>query len=188
MTGKVIIISAPSGCGKSTIINAILADGAIDMQFSVSATNRQPREGERNGVNYFFLTDEEFKQNIADDNFIEYEEVYPGRFYGTLRSEIDRITTAGHNVIMDIDVNGGLNVKQKLGPNALAIFIAPPSVETLRERLINRGTDSTDVIEQRVARATYEIGRGQEFDVQVVNDNLAAAIASTRALITTFLS
>lgn len=147
MKGKVIIISAPSGCGKSTIINAILAEGDIDMQFSISATNRQPREGESHGVNYFFLTDDEFRQNIADGKFIEYEEVYPGRFYGTLRSEIERITSAGHNVIMDIDVNGGINVKKQLGSQALGIFIAPPDIETLRQRLINRGTDAPDVIE-----------------------------------------
>ncbi len=188
MKGKVIIISAPSGCGKSTIINAILAEGDIDMQFSISATNRQPREGESHGVNYFFLTDDEFRQNIADGKFIEYEEVYPGRFYGTLRSEIERITSAGHNVIMDIDVNGGINVKKQLGSQALGIFIAPPDIETLRQRLINRGTDTPDVIEQRVARAEYEIGQGKKYEACVVNDDLSAAIAETRSVIMQFLN
>lgn len=188
MKGKVIIISAPSGCGKSTIINAILAEGKIDMQFSISATNRQPRQGETHGVNYFFLTDDEFRQNIAADNFIEYEEVYPGRFYGTLRSEIERITSAGHNVIMDIDVNGGINVKKQLGTQALGIFIAPPSIETLRQRLINRGTDSAEVIEQRVSRAAYELEQGKNYDTCVVNDDLSTAIDDTRSLIVSFLN
>lgn len=187
MKGKVIIISAPSGCGKSTIINAILAKGDIDMQFSISATNRQPRKGETHGQHYFFLSDEEFRRNIADGNFLEFEEVYPGRFYGTLRSEIERITGAGHNVIMDIDVNGGLNVKKQLGNQALGIFIAPPDIETLRQRLINRGTDAPDVIEQRVARAEYEIEQGKKFEACVVNSDLDTAIADTRNIITSFL-
>jgi guanylate kinase len=187
MRGKVIIISAPSGCGKSTIINAILSEGDLDMQFSVSATNRKPREGERHGINYFFMSDEEFRQNINADNFIEYEEVYPGRFYGTLRSEIERITSAGHNVIMDIDVNGGINVKRQLGTQALGIFIAPPNVGTLRQRLISRGTDTMEVIEQRVARAEYELEQGKQYDTCVVNDDLSTAIAQTRSLIASFL-
>jgi len=187
MKGKVIIISAPSGCGKSTIINAILAEGEIDMQFSVSATNRQPREGETHGVNYFFMTDEEFRSNVAAGNFIEYEEVYPGRYYGTLRSEIDRITASGHNVIMDIDVNGGINVKRQLGRQAIGIFIKPPSIETLRQRLIGRGTDTDEVIEQRVARAGYELGQGERYDAIVINDDLQTAINDTRNIIKDFL-
>ena len=187
MKGKVIIISAPSGCGKSTIINAILAEGEIDMQFSVSATNRQPREGETHGISYFFMTDDEFRSNIAADNFIEYEEVYPGRYYGTLRSEIDRITSSGHNVIMDIDVNGGINVKRQLGEQALGIFIKPPSIAALRQRLIGRGTDSAEVIEQRVARAEYELGQGERYDTLVINDDLQTAIDQTRNIIKDFL-
>ena len=122
--GKIIIISAPSGCGKSTIINALLERGEIDMRFSVSATNRSPRPGETHGVNYYFLTDEEFRSAIAGDEFVEYEEVYPGRYYGTLKREVSRVVEEGHNVILDIDVKGGVNVKKLYGPEAISIFIA----------------------------------------------------------------
>lgn len=187
MAGKVIIISAPSGCGKSTIINAILAEGEIDMQFSVSATNRAPREGEQHGVNYFFLTDEEFRKAIAEDAFVEYEEVYPGRFYGTLKSEVARICEVGHNVVLDIDVKGGVNVKKLYGEEARSIFIMPPSVEELRRRLEGRATDSAEVINERVGKAEYEIGFAKDYDFQVVNDDLATAVAQTKALIEEFV-
>ncbi|MDE5915093.1 MAG: guanylate kinase, partial [Duncaniella sp.] len=138
MTGKIIILSAPSGSGKSTIINALLERGEIDMQFSISATNRQPRGDEKHGVNYYFLSDDEFRSSIENDAFVEFEEVYPGRFYGTLKSEISRITDAGHNVILDIDVKGGVNVKRMYGDKAISIFIQPPSIEALRSRLTGR--------------------------------------------------
>lgn len=187
MTGKIIIISAPSGCGKSTIINAILAEGKIDMQFSVSATNRSPREGEQHGVNYFFLSDEEFRKAIAEDAFVEYEEVYPGRFYGTLKSEVERICNAGHNVILDIDVKGGVNVKKLYGDHARSIFIMPPSVEELRRRLEGRGTDSPEVIDERVGKAEYEISFANGYDFQVVNDDLATAVEQTKTLIEEFV-
>ncbi len=187
MAGKVIIISAPSGCGKSTIINAILAEGEIDMQFSVSATNRAPREGEQHGVNYFFLTDEEFRKAIAEDAFVEYEEVYPGRFYGTLKREVARICEAGHNVVLDIDVKGGVNVKKLYGEEARSIFIMPPSVEELRRRLEGRATDSAEVINERVGKAEYEIGFAKDYDFQVVNDDLATAVTQTKALIEEFV-
>ena len=183
MAGKIIIISAPSGCGKSTIINAILAEGKIDMQFSVSATNRSPREGEQHGVNYFFLSDEEFRKAIAEDAFVEYEEVYPGRFYGTLKSEVARICEAGHNVVLDIDVKGGVNVKKLYGNQARSIFIMPPSVEELRRRLEGRGTDSPEVIDERVGKAEYEISFANGYDFQVVNDDLATAVEQTKTLI-----
>ncbi len=188
MKGKVIIISAPSGCGKSTIINALLDKGEIDMQFSISATNRQPRVGERHGVNYYFLTDEEFRRLIAEDAFVEYEEVYPGRFYGTLKSEIARITGEGHNVILDIDVKGGVNVKKLFGDGAVSIFVKPPSVEVLRQRLIGRATDSMDAIEQRVSKAEYEISFATEFDVIVVNDDLNQAIDEVGTVIKNFIN
>ena len=175
--GKVIIISAPSGCGKSTIINALLAKGEIDMQFSVSATNRKPREGEKHGVNYYFLSDEEFRRAIDAGEFVEYEEVYPGRYYGTLRSEIDRIVDAGHNVVLDIDVKGGVNVKRMYGDEAVSVFIQPPSVEALRQRLIGRGTETPEAIAQRVDRAEFEISYAPQFDHAVVNDDLDKAIA-----------
>lgn len=158
------------------------------MQFSISATTRQPREGEQHGVNYFFMTADEFRKNIAADNFLEYEEVYPGGYYGTLRSEIERITSAGHNVVLDIDVNGGLKVKKRLGDQALGIFIQPPSIDTLRQRLTGRGTDTPEVIEKRIARADYEIRQGANYDTCVVNDDLQEAILHTSAIITDFLN
>ena len=174
--GKIIIISAPSGCGKSTIINALLKRGEIDMQFSVSATNRPPRDGEVHGVNYYFLTDDDFKKAISQGDFVEYEEVYPGRYYGTLKSEIARIVDGGHNVVLDIDVKGGVNVKRMYGDEAVSVFIQPPSVEALRSRLVGRGTETEDAIEQRVARAEFEIGYAPQFDHTVVNDDLTEAI------------
>ncbi len=188
MAGKIIIISAPSGCGKSTIINAILAQGDVDMQFSVSATNRPPREGEKHGINYFFLTDEEFRAAIEQDAFVEHEEVYPGRFYGTLKSEVERICDAGHNVVLDIDVKGGVNVKRLYGSRAISIFIMPPSVEELRRRLVARATDAPELIEQRVGKAEYEIGFAPQYDCRIVNDDLATAIAETRETILAFIN
>ncbi|MFG6388351.1 MAG: guanylate kinase, partial [Muribaculaceae bacterium] len=133
--GKIIVLAAPSGCGKSTIINALTEGGDLNLGFSVSATTRPPRQGETDGVNYHFMTEEEFRDAIAEGEFVEYEEVYPGRFYGTLRSEIDRITSQGHNIILDLDVNGALRVKDIYADRALAIFIQPPSIEELRRSL-----------------------------------------------------
>lgn len=188
MAGKIIIISAPSGCGKSTIINAILAEGKIDMQFSVSATNRAPRSGETHGVNYYFLSDDEFRKAIAEDAFVEYEEVYQGRFYGTLKSEVQRICDAGHNVVLDIDVKGGVNVKRLYGDNALSIFIMPPSIEELRHRLEGRATDAPEVIDERVGKAEYEISFAKDYDCQVINDDLATAIDETSRIISDFVN
>ena len=184
--GKIIIISAPSGCGKSTIINALLRQGEIDMQFSVSATNRPPREGEEHGVNYYFLTDDEFRSAIAGDEFVEYEEVYPGRYYGTLKREIARITDGGHNVVLDIDVKGGVNVKRMYGDQAVSVFIKPPSVAALRQRLEGRGTEDAEAIAQRVARAEFEIGFAPQFDHTVINDNLDEAITQVSNILKSF--
>ncbi len=186
--GKIIIVSAPSGCGKSTIINALLQKGEIDMEFSVSATSRPPRDGEVHGVNYFFMTEEEFRDAIAAEKFVEYEEVYPGRFYGTLRSEVDRRCAEGHNVILDIDVKGGVRVKKMFGNKALSLFIMPPSVEELRRRLESRATDSPEAIDQRVGKAEFELGFAKDYDKVVVNDNLDAAIADTEAIIKEFIA
>ncbi len=186
--GKIIVVAAPSGCGKSTIINAIIAEGGLDLGFSVSATTRPPREGEKDGVNYYFMTEEDFRDAIAEGEFVEYEEVYPGRFYGTLRREIDRITDEGHNIILDLDVNGALHVKNVYGNEALTVFIQPPSIEELRRRLEFRGTETPEVIDIRIDRATYELGRAPEFDKVVVNDRLDTAIEQTRNLIDGFIS
>lgn len=187
MEGKIIIVSAPSGCGKSTIINRLLQKGEIDMEFSVSATNRQPREGEVHGVSYWFLTDEEFRQAIADDNFVEYEEVYPGRFYGTLKSEVERRCREGHNVVLDIDVKGGVNVKRMYGERALALFIEPPSIDALRERLEGRGTESPESISQRLGKAEYELSFAPSYDIRIVNDDLDKAVADTEKAIKQFV-
>ena len=186
--GKLIIISAPSGCGKSTIIGDIMDRGELDLQFSVSATNRKPRPGEVDGVSYHFLSDEEFKDLIANGAFVEYEQVYPGRYYGTLRSEIQNRVDAGHNVILDIDVNGGMNVRRQFGDEALSIFIAPPSIDELRRRLVQRGSESPEAIEERVGRAEYELGFRDRFDHVVVNDELPRAIGEIEKLMAGFIN
>jgi len=188
MKGKVIIISAPSGCGKSTIIRAIMERGKVDMTFSVSATNREPRVGEIDGVNYHFITTEEFREAIAAGRFVEYEEVYPGRYYGTLKSEIVERCEHGETVVLDIDVKGGVRVKELFGSDALSIYIMPPSVEELRRRLEGRGTDSSEAIEQRVSKAEFELGFAPRYDCRVVNDDLATAVEQTERLIFEFIT
>lgn len=185
--GKVIVVSAPSGCGKSTIINSILDAGELPLRFSVSATNRRPRQGEVDGVHYHFLTTEQFRDAIADKAFVEWEEVYPGRFYGTLRSEIERIIDRGGNVLLDIDVKGGLNVKELYGDSAMTVFFLPPSIDELRRRLISRGTDAPDVVDERVNKAEYEISFAPRFDHRIVNDDLDRAIEQTTELISGFI-
>lgn len=185
--GKVIIISAPSGCGKSTIIKAIMERGNVDLKFSVSATNRPPREGEQDGVHYHFLTTEAFQNAIAADEFVEYEEVYPGRFYGTFKSEVDRRLAEGQTVVLDIDVKGGVRVRAMYDGCARSIFILPPSVEELRRRLESRATDSADQIEQRVSKAEYELGFADRYDVRIVNDNLTEAVDATEREILEFI-
>lgn len=187
MEGKIIIVSAPSGSGKSTIIGRLMERGNIDMEFSVSATNRSPRGAEVDGKDYHFLSTEAFREAIERDEFVEYEEVYPGRFYGTLRSEIDRRCAEGHNVILDIDVKGGVNVKRIFGSRAISIFIMPPSVEELRRRLEGRATDSPEAIAERVGKAEYELTFAPEFDHVVVNDNLEEAVDRAEQLITSFI-
>ncbi len=186
--GKIIIISAPSGTGKSTIINRIMGDPSLDLQFSISATSREPRKGEAHGVNYYFFTADDFRKAVAADLFVEWEEVYPGRFYGTLRSEIDRITGEGHNVIMDVDVKGGVNIKRMMGTDALSVFVKPPTIDTLRERLEARATDTPEQIAQRVAKAEYEMEFAPQFDRIVVNDDLHTAVEEVRGLVKDFIN
>ena len=186
--GKLIIISAPSGTGKSTIIQRIIGDERLQLEFSVSATTRPPRTGETDGVNYYFMTPEQFRTEIDNDAFAEYQEVYAGRYYGTLKREIERINHNGKNVILDLDVLGGINVKKLYGDHALAIFIAPPSIAALRQRLTDRGTDSAQDIENRLAKAQFEIEQGIHFDHRVVNDVLDVAVEQVRALILDFVS
>ncbi len=186
MKGKIIIISAPSGCGKSTIIRSIMERGNVNLSFSVSATNRPPRPGETDGVNYHFISTEEFQDAIERGDFVEYEEVYPGRFYGTLKSEIIHRCEAGETVVLDIDVKGGIRVKEMFGDDALSLYIMPPSVEELRRRLEGRATDSPEAIDQRVSKAEYELSFAPRYDTCVVNDDLSAAIAETESKIMNF--
>ena len=185
--GKLIIISAPSGSGKSTIIGRVMQDESLRLAFSVSATTRPRRGQEVHGVDYYYLTLEEFKEKIANDELVEYQEVYEGRYYGTLKSEVERITGMGKNVVLDLDVLGGVNVKQMYGDRAISIFIKPPSVEVLRQRLINRGTDSMEDIQNRVDKAEFEISIGPQFDHTVINDDLDTAVAQVHDLIADFI-
>ncbi len=185
--GKLIIFSAPSGSGKSTIINYLLTQN-LNLAFSISATSRPLRGAEQNGVEYFFLTPDEFRQRIANDEFLEYEEVYQDRFYGTLKAQVETQLAAGQNVVFDVDVVGGCNIKKFYGERALSVFIQPPSVEELRKRLTGRATDAPEVIESRVAKAEYELGFASKFDTIIVNDDLETAKAEALEVITRFLN
>lgn len=185
--GKLIIFSAPSGSGKSTIINYLLTQN-LNLAFSISATSRPPRGTERDGVEYFFLTPEEFRRRIANDEFLEYEEVYQDRFYGTLKTQVENQLAAGQNVVFDVDVVGGCNIKKFYGERALSVFIQPPSVEELRRRLTGRGTDAPEVIESRIAKAEYELGFASRFDKIIVNDDLETAKAEALQVLTLFLN
>ena len=184
--GKLIIFSAPSGSGKSTLINYLLAQ-PLNLAFSISATSRPPRGTERNGVEYFFLSPEEFRQRVANDEFLEYEEVYQDRFYGTLKAQVEKQLDEGQNVVFDVDVVGGCNIKQYYGARALSLFIQPPSIDELRRRLVNRGTDAPKVIEARVAKAEYELSFAPRFDHIIINDDLEKAKAEALSIIKEFL-
>lgn len=189
MKGKLIIFSAPSGTGKSTIINWLMQNHKeLNMAFSISCTSRAPRGTEQNGVEYFFLTPEEFKKRIKADEFLEYEEVYTDRFYGTLKSQVEKQCDAGQNVVFDVDVKGGCNIKKHYGSKAISIFIMPPSIGELRRRLESRATDAPEVIDQRIARAEFEIGFADKFDKVVVNDNLDKAKNEVLEIINDFLT
>lgn len=185
--GKVIIFSAPSGTGKSTIINWLMQHEELRLAFSISCTSRPPRGSERHGVEYFFLSADEFRERIANDEFLEYEEVYTDRFYGTLKAQVEKQLEAGENVVLDVDVKGGCNIKRVYGDKALSLFIQPPSVDELRRRLCGRGTDSPEVIDQRIARAEFELSFADKFDRIVVNDVLEEAEQEAYRIISDFL-
>lgn len=188
MKGKLIIVSAPSGSGKSTIVQWLMHEyPELRLYFSVSCTSRAPRGTEQNGVEYFFLTPEEFKEKIDAGEFLEYEEVYQDRFYGTLKSQVEHQRDAGQNVVFDVDVKGGVNIKKFYGDEALSLFIQPPSVEELRRRLEGRGTDTQEAIENRLAKASYEMTFAPQFDHVVVNDNLATAKQEVLSIVKSFL-
>lgn len=185
--GKVIIFSAPSGSGKTTIVRHLL-ERYPQLEFSISATSRAPRGQERDGVDYYFLSQEEFMKAVAENRFVEWEEVYKGTCYGTLRSEVERIWAKGNIIVFDVDVIGGINLKRIFGSDACSIFVMPPSVEELRRRLEGRGTDAPEVIDRRVAKAEFELTKAPEFDHIVVNDSLDEAIAETTRIIDKFIT
>ena len=185
-TGKLIIFSAPSGAGKTTIVKHLLQSG-LPLEFSISACSRKPRTGEINGRDYYFLSEEEFRQKIQNNEFIEWEEVYAGNYYGTLRSEIERIWAKGKHVLFDIDVKGGVNLKKLFPDKTLSIFVEPPSVEELERRLISRSTDDAETIRKRVDKAVYELGFADQFDVVIVNDILTEAQEKAIKIVSDFI-
>lgn len=188
MNNKVIIFSAPSGAGKSTVVNHLLSKYP-ELEFSISATSRAPRGQERHGVEYYFFSAEEFRELIAEDQFVEYEEVYAGSFYGTLKSEVERIWEKGNTIVFDIDVQGGVNLKRIFGEQALSIFIQAPSVDILKERLIGRQTDTMEAIERRVAKAASEMEFASgKFDYTLINDDLQTALTEAENVVKGFLS
>lgn len=187
MEGKIVIFSAPSGSGKSTLVHYLIDNCQTQFAFSVSATSRAPRGQERNGVDYFFISADEFRKKIAENAFVEYEEVYANCFYGTLRSEVDAKLATGATMLFDVDVKGGLNIKRQYGAQALAIFVQPPSIDELRHRLVSRATDSPEMIEQRIAKAEWELQFAPQFDQIIVNDDLDKAKAQVLKVVSEFL-
>lgn len=185
--GKLLIFSAPSGSGKTTIVRRLLEQFS-NLEFSISATSRAPRGVEKNGVDYYFLSAEEFAEAVAADKFVEWEEVYKGTCYGTLRSEMERIWSKGNVILFDVDVMGGIRLKEIFGEDAMSIFVMPPSIEELRRRLEGRGTDAPEVIEKRIAKASFELTKAPEFDKQVVNDDLEVAVAEVTEIVKNFIA
>ena len=189
MNGRLLIFSAPSGSGKSTIVQYLMQEHPeFNLTFSISATSRPPRGKEQDGVEYFFLSPQDFKKKIENNEFLEYEEVYEDRFYGTLKNQVERQLEAGQNVVFDVDVKGGCNIKQFYGDRALSIFIQPPSVDELRRRLVSRATDDAEQIERRLAKAEEEMSYATRFDKILVNDNLDTAKAEAVSLLKEFLN
>jgi len=185
--GKLVIFSAPSGAGKTTIVSHLLTLG-LNFGFSISATTRKPRGNEQNGKEYYFLTVDEFKIKISRNEFLEWEEVYPGCFYGTLKSEVDRISQNGQNILFDIDVVGGSNIKKFYAERALAVFVQAPSIEELKSRLINRSTDHPEIINERIAKAKFEMSYAGLFDVVIVNDKPEDALLEAENKVLQFLN
>lgn len=185
--GKLIIFSAPSGSGKTTIVRRLM-EIVEGLEFSVSATSRAPRGVEQDGQDYYFLSGEEFDKRIAEDAFVEWEEVYAGTKYGTLRSELERIWSKGHTILFDVDVKGGVRLKDIFGEQALSIFVMPPSIEELRRRLEGRATDSPEKIEQRIGKAAEEIGYAERFDLTIINDDLEVAVEQVRRVVEQFIA
>jgi guanylate kinase len=185
--GKLIIFSAPSGAGKTTIVKHLLQQN-YNLEFSISATSRSPRHTESHGKDYYFLTNEEFQKKVGKNEFLEWEEVYKGICYGTLKSEVESLRNKGKNVIFDVDVVGGINIKNYYGKEALAVFVQPPSVEELRKRLTNRSTDSEDKIAMRIAKAEHELSFAPQFDVVLINKNLDKAFKEAEKIVSEFLS
>ncbi len=185
--GKLIVFSAPSGSGKTTIVHHLLAQKELNLDFSISATSRKPRGTEINGKDYYFISNEKFEEHIEEDNFIEFEEVYTNNFYGTLKEEVKRIWKLGNDVIFDIDVVGGLNIKNKYADNTLAIFVQPPSIEEMERRLRARQTDSEEKIQERVAKAENEMKFAKDFDVILINDDLDKAKKEAYKLVENFI-
>lgn len=185
--GKLLIFSAPSGSGKTTIVRRLL-ERFSNLEFSISATSRAPRGAEKNGVDYYFLTAEEFAEAVAANKFVEWEEVYKGTCYGTLRSEMERIWTKGNVILFDVDVMGGIRLKEIFGEDAMSIFVMPPSIEELRRRLEGRGTDAPEVIEKRIAKASFELTKAPEFDRQVINDDLEVAVSQVAEIVKNFIA
>lgn len=185
--GKLLIFSAPSGSGKTTIVRRLLEQFS-NLEFSISATSRAPRGAEKNGVDYYFLTAKEFAEAVAANKFVEWEEVYKGTCYGTLRSEMERIWTKGNVILFDVDVMGGIRLKEIFGEDAMSIFVMPPSIEELRRRLEGRGTDAPEVIEKRIAKASFELTKAPEFDRQVINDDLEVAVSQVAEIVKNFIA
>ena len=188
MPGKIIIFSAPSGSGKSTIIDRLMSHKELNMAFSISCTSRPPRGTERDGVEYFFVSPDEFRRRIEADEFLEYEEVYKDRYYGTLKSQVENQLAKGENVVLDVDVKGGCNIKRFYGDRALSLFIQPPSLDELRRRLEGRGTDAPEVIEDRLARASFELTFADKFDHVIINDDLDRAVNEALKAVEEFIN